>query len=165
MFITKGTKIQLVKPMGILTNVGEVYEVHDLKEDGIILFKFDNYGLAGMSFDEFNRYFKVYEEEKKVEKPKREWSEWEYDWFYYFDLEGKEYIVPVKFRTNGKIVELRTNWKAGINEDGKEIVNIKTRAFCNKCDEFNFEEGLNLADARMTIKLLQKELDEMIENM
>lgn len=163
MFITKGTKIQLVKPMGIITNVGEVFEVFDLKENGVILFKF-NGGFAGMSIDEFNRYFRIYEE-KEVEKPKREWSEWEYDWFYYFDLEGDEYVVPVKFRTNGKKIELSTNWKTGINEDGKEIVNIKTKASCSKYDEFDFEEGLNIADARMTIKLLQKELDEWIERM
>jgi hypothetical protein len=129
MFITKGTKIQLVKPMGILTNVGEVFEVFDLKESGAILFKI-NGGFGYMSLDEFNRYFKIYEEEKKVETPKRKWSEWEYDWFYYFDLTGEQYIVPVKFRTNGKIVDLRTNWKTGTNEDGKEIVNIRARAFC-----------------------------------
>ena len=164
MFITKGTKIQLVKPMGILTNVGEVFEVFDLKENGVILFKF-NGGMAGMSIDEFNVYFKIYEEEKIEQKPKREWSEWEYDWFYYFDLEGDEYVVPVKFRTNGKKIELSTNWKTGINEDGKEIVNIKTKASCSKYDEFDFEEGLNIADASMTIKLLQKELDEWIERM
>ena len=164
MFITKGTKIQLVKPMGILTNVGEVFEVFDLKENGVILFKF-NGGMAGMSIDEFNVYFKTYEEKEteEVKKPKREWSEWEYDWFYYFDLEGDEYVVPVKFRTNGKKVELRTNWTRKV--DGKEVVNLKTKASCSSYDVFSFEDGLNLADARMTIKLLQKELDDWIDSM
>lgn len=36
--ITEGNKIQLVKPMGMFDNVGEVCEVIKVTEDGIINF-------------------------------------------------------------------------------------------------------------------------------
>lgn len=165
MFITKGTKIQLVKPFanGIL-KVGDVFEITNLDHNGVITFKapFDNFI---MTMDIFLKYFKIVEEKEEKKAQKRTWSEWEYDWFYYFNLDGEEYIVPVKFRDNGKTVELRTNWKTGKNEDGKETINLKVKASCSKFDEFDFETGLNLADSRMTIKLLQRELDEIIESM
>ena len=157
MFLTKGTKIQLTKPfMNGILRVDDIFEITNLDHNGIITFKapFGNYV---MSIDTFLKYFKVYEEDEKVKKPKREWNEWEYDWLYYFDLNGNERIVPVKFRDNGKKVELCTNWK--------DTTNIKTKASCSKYDEFNVDLGLDIADARMTIKLLQKELDDWIDSM
>lgn len=40
----KGDKIKLVKPMGMFTNVGEICEVVDVNEDGVISFKFGKNG-------------------------------------------------------------------------------------------------------------------------
>lgn len=163
MFVTKRTRIQLVKPYanGIL-RVGDIFEITNLDHNGIITFKAP-FGNFIMSTDVFLNYFKVVEEKEETKTPKRIWTEWKYDWFYYFNLNGEEYSVPIKYRDNGKTVELRTNWKAKENE--KEIANIKTKASCSKYDQFDFEKGLDLADARMTIKLLQKEISENIEKM
>lgn len=156
MFITKGTKIQLVKPFanGILKE-GDVFEITNLDHNGIITFKapFDNYI---MSMDTFLKYFKVVEEK---EIPKRTWSEWEYDWFYFFDLNGDGYVTPVKFRDNGRVVDLRTNYT--------DRNNIRVKASCNEKynDKFDIDKGLDIANARMTIKLLQQELKEMLDKM
>ena len=38
--ITKGNEIRLIKPMGVFDNIGEVCEVTDVSEDGVISFKF-----------------------------------------------------------------------------------------------------------------------------
>lgn len=158
MFLTKGTKIQLTKPFmnGILRD-GDIFEITNLDHNGIITFNAP-FGTYVMSMDTFLKYFKVMEEEKKEDPKKRTWSDWEYDWFYFFDLDGDGYVAPIKFRENGKIVEMRTNYN--------DRENVKVRAFCNlKYDEFDFDKGLDVANARMTIKLLQKELDEMIAKM
>lgn len=64
--ITNGSKIQLVSPMGVFTNVGEVCEVIDINTYGGVVsisFKFGNGRHLGvMSFDEYQKYFKEYEE-------------------------------------------------------------------------------------------------------
>ena len=156
--ITKGSKIQLVKPMGVFNNVGEVYEVVNVTEDGVISFKFGNgMHLGCMSYDEFERYFVHYEEKKEKKVHKRIWSEWEYDELPYADLGADIYKVPIKSRTNGKIVEIRTNW------DYKP--NIKAKASCSKNDEFDFDTGFDIADGRLQIKLLQKELQDKIDEL
>lgn len=67
----KGDKIKLVKPMGAFTNVGEVCEVTDIREDGSIWFRFGGVHLGCMSYDEYEKYF-----EPVKEKIKREWTEW-----------------------------------------------------------------------------------------
>ena len=65
----KGDKIRLVKPMGVFKNVGEICEVTDVAEGGVISFRFGGYHLGCMSYDEFLKYF------EQVEK--RVWSKWE----------------------------------------------------------------------------------------
>lgn len=63
--IVKGDKIRLVKPMGVFTNVGEVCDVIDVNESGVISFRFGNGMHMGcMSYDEFTKYFEKYEEPK-----------------------------------------------------------------------------------------------------
>ena len=75
----------------------------------------------------------------------------------YADLSADIYRVPIKSRTNGKIVEIRTNW------DYKP--NIKAKASCSKNDEFDFDTGFDIADGRLQIKLLQKELQDKIDEL
>lgn len=154
--ITKGSKIQLVKPIGIFDNIGEVCEVTNVTEDGVITFRFGNYHLGCMSYDEFEKYFVNYEEKVK-ETTKRTWSKWKCDTFIYYNFDGESYVVPVKYRNNGRVVELRTDWT--------DEVNLKTKASCSKRDTFDFDTGLDLADHRMQIKLMQLDLQDIIDEM
>lgn len=70
--LKKGDKIQLLKPMGMFDNVGEVCEVVKVLDDGTISFSFGNgLHMGVMSEDEFGKYFKYYDEpvKKSVKKP------------------------------------------------------------------------------------------------
>lgn len=61
----KEDKIRLVKPMGAFTNVGEVCNIVDISEDGIIIFTFsEGVHLGCMSYDEFEKYFEIVEGEE-----------------------------------------------------------------------------------------------------
>lgn len=155
--ITKGTKIKLVKRAGLFNKVGEVCEVIKVTENLVIFFKC-SMGIAAISYDEFERCFTLCEEEHEKVKKVRTWSEWKYEDFVYVNLDLDEFIVPMKFRTNGKVVDLRTNYKN--NEK-----NIKVKASCNKYDQFDYDKGVEIADARMFIKLLEKELEEKIDDL
>ena len=61
--LIQGSKIKLVKPMGIFDNIGEICEVTDVSEDGVIHFRFGGYHLGCMSYNEFEKYFELVEEE------------------------------------------------------------------------------------------------------
>ena len=66
--LVKDDKIKLVKPMGMFTNVGEICDVIDVSDSGVITFKFGNGMHMGcMSSDEFKKYFEKYEEPKSVD--------------------------------------------------------------------------------------------------
>ena len=66
--LTKGMKIKLVKPMGVFTNVGEVCEIVEVV-DNTIAFTFGANGvhLGVMNYDEFEKYFEIYEEPEEIE--------------------------------------------------------------------------------------------------
>lgn len=66
--ITKGNEIRLIKPMGVFDNIGEVCEVTDVSEDGVISFKFGGCHLGCMSYNEFEKYFELVEREKPKEE-------------------------------------------------------------------------------------------------
>lgn len=57
------SKIKLIKPMGIFDNIGEICEVTDVSEDGVISFRFGGSHLGCMSYNEFEKYFELVEEE------------------------------------------------------------------------------------------------------
>lgn len=61
--ITKGTKIRLVKKMGVFDSIGEVCEVMSVSEDGVISFRFGGFHLGCMSYSEFEKYFEYAEED------------------------------------------------------------------------------------------------------
>lgn len=69
--LVKGDKIQLVKPMGMFTNVGEICDVVDVSEEGVVSFMFGGVHMGCMSIDEFNKYFVKYEEQKITVTPDR----------------------------------------------------------------------------------------------
>ena len=54
--LVKGDKIQLVKPIGYFTNVGQTCEIIEVN-DKVIKFKFDNYLQGEISISEFDKYF------------------------------------------------------------------------------------------------------------
>lgn len=65
--LVKGDKIKLVNKMGMFDNIGEICEVIDVSDSGVISFKFGNGMHMGcMSTDEFEKYFVKYEEPKKI---------------------------------------------------------------------------------------------------
>lgn len=65
--LAKGDKIRLVKPMGAFVNVGEVCDVMEVTDNGVISFKFGGVHMGCMSYDEFEKYFeKVVEEQNNV---------------------------------------------------------------------------------------------------
>lgn len=66
--ITKGNEIRLIKPMGVFDNIGEVCEVTDVSEDGVISFKFGGCHLGCMSYNEFEKYFELVENEVSEEE-------------------------------------------------------------------------------------------------
>lgn len=61
--ITKGNEIRLIKPMGVFDNIGEVCEVTDVSEDGVISFRFGGSHLGCMSYNEFEKYFELVDKE------------------------------------------------------------------------------------------------------
>ena len=61
--MTTGELIRLVKPMGVFDNIGEICEVTDVSEDGVISFRFGGSHLGCMSYNEFEKYFELIEEE------------------------------------------------------------------------------------------------------
>lgn len=66
--ITKGNEIRLIKPMGVFDNIGEVCEVTDISEDGVISFKFGGCHLGCISYNEFEKYFELVEKEVPEEE-------------------------------------------------------------------------------------------------
>lgn len=72
--MTKGDKIKLIKPMGAFTNVGEICEVIDVSEDGLISFKFGGVHLGYMSRDELHKYFEKVVEEKMTITELYKWA-------------------------------------------------------------------------------------------
>lgn len=62
--IKKGDFIQLIRPMGAFTNVGEICEVLDVT-DKVIYFRFGGVHKGGISFDEMGKYFAKVEMEKE----------------------------------------------------------------------------------------------------
>lgn len=159
--IAKGSRIKLVRPMGMFDKVGEICEVVKVNEDAVITFKC-SFGMGCMSYDELDRYFEVEGANIQTKnKPKRVWTDWKYDSFVYCNFDGSTSVVPVKYRNNGKVIDLRTDWK-NVTEDKP---NLRAKASCNKNDKFDFDDGLDLADARMQIKYLQRKLEDMLDKM
>lgn len=66
--IVKGNEIRLVKPMGVFDNIGEICEVTDVSEDGVISFRFGGLHLGCMSYNEFEKYFELVEREEVIEE-------------------------------------------------------------------------------------------------
>ena len=147
----KGDKIKLVKPMGAFTNVGEVCEVTDIMDGGVICFRFGDVHLGCMSYDEYEKYFEPVKEDLK-----RKWSQWRcgsYELNLDYDVEDFDIRLAddvwdtgdIQYRDNGKRVQVR------IGTDRKYI---KASATCCDEDTFDFNKGMKLALKRLFPKVL-----------
>lgn len=148
----KGDKIKLVKPMGAFTNVGEICEVIDVAEGGVISFKFGNGRHLGcMSYDEYLKYF-----EPVIEpvKPKRVWTSWEKINFTYYDINGKIFSRCGFARHNTKRVQVKF-----------PAYKLRTEASCHCEDSFNYQTGLELATKRLIVKILNYEIEKVAKEM
>lgn len=137
----KGDRIKLVKKMGVFDNIGEICEVTDIQEGGVICFKFGGCNLGCMSYDEYEKYF------EKVEEPiKRTWSEWsDYHILYLTDLLGSPRSLSWQYRYNGKKIQVRSGA-------------FKVETTCYKDDIFDLSKGLNLAKKRLIVKYLDNQV-------
>ena len=144
----KGDRIKLVKKMGVFDNIGEICEVTDIQEGGVICFKFGGCHLGCMSYDEYEKYF------EKVEIPtKRTWTKWNLPSEMTFsDIRGDKRTINYQSRTNGKKVQVRS----GV---------FKAEATCCKDDVFDFEKGLALAKSRLIVKYLNNQVKSIAKAM
>ncbi len=149
----KGDKIRLKAKMGVFDNIGEICEVTDIKDDGSICFKFGNGKHLGcMSLDEYEKYFELVEEEK--EPVKRVWSKWKSCFLDFYDADGYYIDLYALFRDNGKRVQVKL-------KDGS----IKASATCRNDDEFSLAKGLDLAEKRLIVKYLAREVKEYADSL
>lgn len=143
----KGDRIKLVKKMGVFDNIGEICEVTDIQEGGVICFKFGGCHLGCMSYDEYEKYF------EKVETPvKRTWSEWEIEEINFTDINGNRKTGYYRYRNNGKKVQVRSEA-------------FKAEATCCKDDVFDFKKGLALAKSRLIVKYLDNQVKSIAKAM
>lgn len=142
-----GSKIKLKKKMGVFDNIGEICEVTDIQEGGVICFKFGGCHLGCMSYDEYEKYF------EKVETPvKRTWSKWYLNEIRFTDINGKDVRCNYLYRTNGKKVQIRCGA-------------FKAEATCCEDDEFEIEKGLALAKSRLIVKYLDNQVKSIAKAM
>ncbi len=152
--IITGSRIELVKPMGPFTNVGEVCEVIKVTEDGVISFKFGNgIHLGCMSYAEYETYFKPYEEPVTHI---REWSKWSQCEITYIDKDSDVCDILIEARDNGKKYQVKTL---------DFPVVLRANATCFPTDEFNCIDGYNLAVARLRAKMAVWESKDLAASM
>ena len=133
--------------MGVFDNIGEICEVTDISDGGSICFKFGNGRHLGcMSFDEYKKYFELVEEKESI---KRTWSKWEPYHSQFYDPDGYNIDLDAFVRENGKRVQIKLADES-----------LKARATCRNDDEFSFKKGLDLAERRLIVKYLSREVKE-----
>ena len=140
----KGDKIRLIKKMGAFENVGEVCEVIDIAEGGIISFRFGGCHLGCMSYDEFLKYF------EKVEE--RKWSDWNAKPITFYDIHDRHIKIIIRYRDNGKKVQVRSGA-------------LKSESSCHSSDIFDFEKGFELAIKRLIVKYIDNQVKSIAKDM
>ena len=155
----KGDKIKLTHKMGAFDNIGEVCEVTDIQDGGVICFKFGNNGchLGCMSYDEYVKYFEPIVEVSKPGNPKRQWSKWQPTNIRdYAGIDGIPFDQFCTYRTNGKKVQVQYY---------DPFPRFRGEASCCNGDKFDLYKGLCLAKSRLVVKLIDWQVKEMARNM
>ena len=144
----KGDRIKLIKKMGAFNNIGEICEIIDIQEGGVIYFKFGGCHLGCMSYDEYEKYF------EKVEiSVKRAWSDWSLAHeLTFMDIKGDEKTIKYQYRDNGKRVQIRSGA-------------LKAGSSCYDEDEFSLSSGLVLAEMRLVVKYLDNQVKSIAKSM
>lgn len=144
----KGDRIKLVRKMGVFDNIGEICEVTDIQEGGVICFKFGDCHLGCMSYGEYEKYF------EKVETPaKRTWSKWNLTHeLTFIDIKGDEKTIKYQYRNNGKRIQVRSGA-------------LKAGSSCYDEDEFSLSSGLELAEKRLIVKYLDNQVKSIAKAM
>ncbi len=142
----KGDKIKLKKKMGVFTNIGEICEVTDVLEDGVICFKFGENNLGCMSYDECEKYF-----DKVTEPPKHKWSKWQENEDCHYSL-GDNKPFSYQYRYDERRIQVKRG-------------GFKAEACCHKDDKFDLEIGLSLATKRLIVKTLNALIEQEIDLM
>lgn len=143
----KGDKIKLIRQMGVFDNIGEICEVINVDENGVISFKFGKNGmhLGCMSYNEFEKYFEL------VQETKREWSPWKFTGLFYEKLNNIRISRTIYYRYNGKKVQVKYTCNETV---------VRAEASCHNEDKFSLNKGLRLAKYRLIVKLLKKEAED-----
>lgn len=146
----KGDKIRLIAPMGMFDNIGEICEVINVDENGVISFKFGKNGmhLGCMSYNEFEKYFEL------IQNTKHEWSEWKSSTLLYHNTYGVYGSGKIFYRDNGKKVQIKHS-----------TLKLKSEATCREEDPFDFDKGFDLARRRMIVKILKKEVEDFAKTL
>lgn len=131
----KGDKIELNKKMGMFDNIGEVCDVVNITEDGCISFRFRS-GIGCMSYDEFEKYF------KKVNNIRTDWTDWKLCCM----------DIRYEYKTNNKSVLVRL----------EKNHSFKGKSTCHKDDVFDLEKGIRIALFRAEKKIIDNEIEELI---
>ena len=127
MYVLKNEKVVLIKPMGNLNSIGNVYEVANFTDKKVVLRdERTKIAVASVALDEFETYF-AKKESMNV------WTDW------HDIVDGSERVLGF-YKTNGKKVKFKL-------PDG-----TKSEATCNKDDDFNLAFGIRLAYERCMIK-------------
>lgn len=128
-YLQSGSRIRLMKPMGKMANVGEIYEIGIIAEKAYIIREVKTkVAISAVDFDSFDEYF------VKVDTDMKRWTKWH-------GLSDASGNVFAFYRTNGKRVQVRT------------IDNVKGESSCNTMDEFDLRFGISLAMLRVQEKL------------
>ena len=129
-------------------NIGEICEVTDIQEGGIICFKFGGCYLGCMSYDEYEKHF------EKVETPvKRTWSKWNLTHeLTFIDIKGDKKTIKYQYRNNGKRIQVRSGA-------------LKAGSSCYDEDEFSLSSGLELAEMRLVVKYLDNQVKSIAKAM
>lgn len=139
----KGDKIKLIRPMGAFKNIGEICEIINVAEGGVISFRFGGVHLGCMSYDEYKKYF-----EKVEYTEKKDWSKWSEQEIWFYDINNDKICEVVKYRNNGKKIQVRCG-------------SLKSESTCGKSDSFDFSKGFDLAIKRLIVKYFDYQVKEL----
>lgn len=148
--ITKGMKIEAIKDIYDVIKTGEICEITEIKNNDTIAFRFGGSHLGVMTLKEYDEYFKPY---NTCNKEKKVWSKWRSKTKNYFTLDGEFQSITIEYRTNGQRVQVRT---------GKSGNYLRARSSCSPRDNFVMNNGMELAEKRLIMKLHQQELDKVV---
>lgn len=148
--ITKGMKIEAIKNVYDVIKTGEVCEIKEVKNNETIAFRFGGSHLGVMTLKEYNEYFKPY---GNCNDKKKKWSKWKSKTKNYFTLDGEFRSITIEYRTNGQTVQVRTGVSGNY---------LRARSSCSPRDNFVMDNGLDIAEKRLIMKLHQQELDRVV---